>query len=85
MQLQLHLSADDKLNLLRQLDRWRLWRSLDDRRLCLRCGRVISGHEIETTSGLREFGEHEVHCPTKGCQSIPLDWILPDGALFQQQ
>src|SRR3954452_25473161 len=70
-------SSEEKLTLLRQLDRWRSWRSLDDRRLCLGCGRIISGHEIDATAG--ETGELDsVHCPTPGCQSIPFDWILPD-------
>jgi hypothetical protein len=74
---QLRLSAEAKLNLLRQLDRWRQWQSLDDRRLCLGCGRLISGHEIEAIQA-KEGGLMEVRCPTQGCQSIPLDWILPN-------
>lgn len=73
----LQLSAEDKLNLLRQVDRWRPWYSLEDRRLCLGCGRLISGNEIEAIQAFD--GSHvEVHCPTQGCQSIPLDWILPN-------
>ncbi|HJT82245.1 MAG TPA: hypothetical protein VJ719_13700 [Chthoniobacterales bacterium] len=72
------LSPDRKLELLRQLDRWRPWRSLDDQRLCLGCGRLILGHEIEMVpTGNGEEGPIELRCPTHGCQSIPLDWILP--------
>jgi hypothetical protein len=73
--VQLQISAEDKLLLLNRLDRWRAWKSLNDRRLCLGCGRMITGHEIETTRN--ETDGSIVHCPTTGCQSIPLDWILP--------
>jgi len=73
---QLQISAEDKLSLLNRLDRWRPWKSLDDRRLCLGCGHLISGHEIEAICGETE-GAAAVRCPTDGCQSIPLDWILP--------
>jgi hypothetical protein len=75
IQTYLQLSDDEKLLLLKEVDRWRPWKSLDDERLCLGCGRVITGHEIEPKS--RE-GAKEAHCPTEGCQSIPLDWILPN-------
>jgi len=76
---QLQLSADQKLELLRQLDRWRPWRSLDDQRLCLGCGRLMTGHDIDAMhTESDDQGSIEVHCPTPGCQSIPLDWILPN-------
>src|SRR5438045_8911776 len=74
---QLQLSAEEKLTLLRQVDRWRPWNSLEDRRLCLGCGRLINGNEIEASQGT-DSDQAEVHCPTQGCQSIPLDWILPN-------
>jgi hypothetical protein len=45
--------------------------------LCLGCGRLISGNEIELSQAA-DGGQLEVHCPTRGCQSIPLDWILPN-------
>jgi len=74
----LHLSSEEKLKLLKQLDRWRQWRSLDDQRLCLGCGRLIDGHEIEAIAAAANDGDDaELRCPTGGCQSIPLDWILP--------
>jgi hypothetical protein len=74
---QLQISAVEKLNVLKKLDRWRPWKSLDDRRLCLGCGRVISGHEIDIST-VSDEQPVEVHCPTEGCQSMPLDWILPN-------
>jgi len=74
--VQLQISTEDKLLLLNQLDRWRRWKSLDDRRLCVGCGHMINGHEIEAIRS--ETDGSALHCPTTGCQSIPLDWILPD-------
>jgi hypothetical protein len=74
---ELELSAKEKLNLLKQLDRWRRWDSLDDRRLCLGCGRIITGHEINVRQS-DELAPEEACCPTDGCASIPLDWILPN-------
>ena len=70
------LSAEEKVRLLNQLDRWRPWKSLDDQRLCLGCGRLFDGHKVEATQNEAEQ-IMELHCPTQGCQSIPLDWILP--------
>lgn len=38
----------------------------------------MTGHEIEAgTMERQEEDPMELHCPTPGCQSIPLDWILP--------
>jgi hypothetical protein len=71
------LSAEDKLNVLRQLDRWRSWNSLQDKRFCLVCGHLLSGREIEVIGGTREQGPLRLHCPTANCPSIPMDWVLP--------
>ena len=73
------LSADQKLDVLRPLDRWRPWRALNDQRLCLGGGRLMTGHDIDAVPAKRDGEEPvELHCPTQGCQSIPLDWILPN-------
>jgi hypothetical protein len=82
--LQLEVSAEEKLSLLKQLDRWRRWDSLDDRRLCLGCGRIITGHEINVMQS-EEPATEEAHCPTQGCHSIPLDWILPSSREHREQ
>lgn len=73
---QIHLSLEDRLALLRQLDRWRAWKSLDDKRLCLGCGRLFTGHDVEMRHSATQEAI-ELHCPTDNCQAIPLDWILP--------
>jgi hypothetical protein len=65
------------LNVLRQLDRWRSWNSLQDKRFCLVCGHLLSGREIKVVGGTREQGPLRLHCPTENCHSIPMDWVLP--------
>ena len=81
---QLQISVEEKLKLLNQLDRWREWKSLDDRRLCLGCGRLFNGHEVEMITSEGD-STVELHCPTRNCQSIPLDWILPNPRTSQLQ
>ena len=77
------IDPTDKLNALRRLDQFRKWNSLGDRRRCLRCGRIITGEEIEFVGGERGCGPLRVRCPTKDCDSIPLDWVLlMDADLF---
>ncbi len=68
-------SEDQKLEALRRLDQFRQWRSLDERRYCLVCGKVITGRQIEVTGGT--LGPMKLSCPTKSCNSIPMDWVLP--------
>lgn len=66
----------NKLNALRALDQFREWRSLDDQRYCLVCGKIITGRQIQIagTHGNREL---QLSCPTEQCNSIPMDWVLP--------
>jgi hypothetical protein len=76
------LSDEDKLNTLRRLDQFRGWRSLDDKRYCLVCGKIISGREIEVAGGTRGNGPLRLSCPTERCNSIPMDWALPTDELL---
>ena len=71
------LSDADKLHALRQLDQFREWRSLDDQRYCLVCGRIITGRQIKVTAGAGGNGKLRLSCPTEQCNSIPMDWVLP--------
>jgi hypothetical protein len=73
------LHSEQKLKLLRRLDRFRLWRSPMERRLCLGCGRLISGTQIKLRRSLRGLGLLRLKCPTNGCRSGPMDWVEPDG------
>lgn len=70
-------SEDEKLEMLRHLDPFRLWQSLDDERQCLSCGRIISGREIHIIGGTPETGEMRAICPTENCKAVPLDWAVP--------
>jgi len=71
------LSDADKLEVLQRLDQFRNWNSLDDKRYCLCCSKIITGYEIQVIGGTRGTGPLRIICPTKGCHSIPMDWALP--------
>jgi hypothetical protein len=71
------LSDSDKLDALRRLDQFREWRSLDDKRFCLVCSKLINGRQIQVAGGTRGDGPPRLSCPTEQCNSIPMDWVLP--------
>jgi hypothetical protein len=71
------MSDTDKLNALSRLDQFRQWRSLDEKRFCLVCGKIITGHQIKVEGGTRGNGQLRLSCPTERCNSIPMDWVLP--------
>ena len=72
---------EEKLKLLRRLDQFRDWHSLDDERYCLTCSKIINGHEIQLVDGTRGNGPLRPACPTELCDSIPMNWVLPTGVL----
>ena len=67
----------EKLSLLQQLDQFREWRSLNERRYCLVCGKIITGRQIQVVGGTRGNGPLRLSCSTERCNSIPMDWVLP--------
>ena len=71
------ISDADKLEALRRLDQFRHWRSLDDKRYCLGCGKIITGQQIQVAGATRGHGALRLSCPTERCNSIPMDWVLP--------
>ena len=71
------LPDEDKLQVLQRLDQFRAWHSLDDKRYCLACGKLITGRNIHVTGGSRGNGPLRIICPTARCNSIPMDWVLP--------
>ena len=71
------LADDEKLEVLRRLDQFRHWHSLDEKRYCLVCGTLISGRQIQVDGGTRGNGPLRLGCPTEKCNSIPMDWVLP--------
>jgi hypothetical protein len=72
----------EKLNTLRRLDQLRQWHSLDDKRYCLVCGKIITGHQIQVAGGTRGNRALRVSCPSDGCNSIPIDWIHPTNEIL---
>ena len=71
------LSDAEKLAVLRLLDQFREWQSLDEKRYCLVCGKIITGHQIQVAGDTRGDGLERLNCPTERCSSIPMDWALP--------
>ena len=71
------LSDEEKLEVLRRLDQFRQWRSLEEKRYCLVCGTIITGRQIQVAGGTRGNGPLRLSCPTERCNSIPMDWVLP--------
>ena len=71
------LSDNEKLEALRRLDQFLQWPSLEEKRYCLVCGKIITGQKIQVVGGTRGNGALWLNCPTEGCNSIPMDWVLP--------
>ena len=77
----LHLTPEDKLDLLRYLDEFHYWHSLDDERRCKRCSRLITGRQILVLERPGTRGKLRLQCPTVACVSTPSDWVYADPVL----
>jgi hypothetical protein len=73
----INLSDAEKLEALRRLDQFRSWHSLDDKRYCLVCDKIITGKQIQVTGDRPGNEPFLLNCPTERCYSIPIDWVLP--------
>ncbi len=71
------LSDEEKLETLQRLDKFRQWHSLDEKRYCLVCGKIINGRDIQVIGGRRGNGPLRIICPTEHCHAIPMDWVRP--------
>ena len=71
------LSDPEKLAALQRLDQFREWHSLDEKRYCLVCGKIITGQEINVIGDTCGNGPPHIICPTEHCNSIPMDWVRP--------
>jgi|ERR1051326_4088797 hypothetical protein len=78
----IEMSDADKLNALCRLDQFRQWRSLDEKRFCLVCGKIITGRQIQVAGGAHGDGPLRLSCPTERCNSIPMDWVLPTNEIL---
>ena len=77
----LQLAPEDKLDLLRYLDEFHYWHSLDDERRCKRCSRIITGRQILVIERQGTRGKLHLQCPTVACISTPSDWVYADPIL----
>ena len=77
------LHPDDRLLILRETDPVRKWRSLDDRRICVVCDRVITGRQIKITRSAAS--NVRVACPTDNCAGSPREWVYPGNALVSEK
>jgi hypothetical protein len=74
---QIRQRDEEKLRILQRYDLANPWLSLDERRRCTVCGKIISGHEVQVIGRPQQNEPLRVACPTKHCCSLPLDWITP--------
>jgi hypothetical protein len=68
-----HVGLDEKLAVLQASDGYRKWYSLDDRRVCILCEKLINGRMIDIWQD--HDGTYMLHCPTTGCSGTPRDWF----------
>jgi hypothetical protein len=71
------LSDHEKLEMLRRLDQFRHWHSLDEKRYCLVCGEMITGREINVIGTAGGNGPMRIICPTEHCNATPMEWVYP--------
>lgn len=69
------LAPEDKLDVLRYLDEFHYWHSLDDERLCQRCQRTITGRQIVVIELQGTRGKLRLQCPTVGCAATVSEWV----------
>jgi hypothetical protein len=78
----LPLSPEDKLDVLRHLDEFRFWHSLDDERRCPQCHETITGRQILVLERSGTRGQMRLQCPTPGCASTPSEWTYANPVRF---
>jgi hypothetical protein len=77
----LQLVPEDKLDILRYLDEFHFWHSLDDERRCQGCGKSITGRQILIIELQGTRGKLRLQCPTAGCISSPSEWVYANPVL----
>lgn len=79
MVMKRHLTPEQRLDLLRKLDRLRKWNSLDDERVCVVCLRIFSGRHIDIVRDAR--GRYLLHCPTQVLPTLSIGFTRVTGRL----
>jgi hypothetical protein len=72
----LNLSAEERLDALRSLDIFHPWETVDEERLCRRCGNIITGRQVKIRCHSWGGKPTRLECPTEGCLGVPLEWIM---------
>lgn len=72
------MTVEQRLDILRAADSFRKWYSLDDKRVCVVCDRVITGRQIEIERDRR--GRYLLKCPTSDCPSVAAHWFFHGNA-----
>ena len=73
----IRLSDEEKLNVLRRLDQFRQWHSLDEKRYCLVCGEIFTGRQIQVIESTDGDAALRVICSTERCVATPMEWVPP--------
>jgi hypothetical protein len=63
--------SEDRLDLLRTVDHMRQWHTLDDKRVCAICARIVSGRQVDIQKQGRGYA---FHCPSTDCSSDFRHW-----------
>ena len=71
------LSDEERLETLQRLDQFWQWYSLNEKRYCLVCSKIITGREIQVIGGTRGNGPLRIICPTEHCNAMPMEWVRP--------
>ena len=71
--MNMNLSSDERLEILRMADNDRVWNAIDDERVCLHCKKIITGRQIAIRRN--QSGGVQLHCPTRDCVSTVDDWL----------
>jgi len=77
-----YINIEDRLSILCREDRYREWRSLDDKRFCILCERTFTGRQVELQM---RRGRFSLHCPTEDCNSTPRQWVHPGNPLVSEK
>src|SRR4026209_1926376 len=72
----LDLSVEERLHALRSLDIFHPWESVEEKRLCRRCGNIIAGQQVKIRGHGWGGQPTRLECPTEGCLGLPLEWIM---------
>lgn len=81
-QLLSSLTSDERLILLQQHDELRKWQDVNDVRICMCCGRKISGRLIQIWFASEGF---LFRCPMAGCTGSLPDFARAGNPLFDEE